>query len=85
MIFRDDADAQLFVRWAAEALGVNDSKGDAAEVLRHIIAQAALELEVVEELLERRNGATRDPLLHMVEGIRRRLSFADELSHEVSP
>jgi len=60
------------------ALGVNCSKPDAATIMEHSIAHACLELEVVEQILDK--DQDRGNLAYIVAGIRERLQLAQECS-----
>jgi hypothetical protein len=60
---------------AIEALGVNGAHPDAAHIMQHSIAQACLELEAVEAVLEKDINST---LVYIVMGIRQRLELAGQ-------
>jgi len=71
-----DMDTKRLALRAIEALGVNsrDGKPSAAHIMEHSIAQACLELEVVEQILE--NDQDRGNMAYIVAGIRQRLEMA---------
>ena len=71
-------DVACLAECAIRALGVNCSKPDAATIMEHAIAQASIELEVVEEILDK--DQDRGNLAYIVAGIRERLQLAQECS-----
>ena len=74
-----EMDLKCLATRALEALGVNVETPDAATIMRHSIAQACLELEAVEQTLERGPGDT-GTLVYIVMGIRQRLELAAQSS-----
>ena len=71
-------DVACLAECAIRALGVNGARPDAATIMEHAIAQACLELEVVEQILDK--DQDRGNLAYVVEGIRERLQLAQECS-----
>jgi len=69
-------DTECLAQRAIEALGVNtkDGKPSAAQIMEHSIAQACLELEVVEQILDK--DQDRGNMAYFVAGIRQRLEMA---------
>jgi hypothetical protein len=60
---------------AVESLGVNGNEPDAVTIMAHSIAQAYLELEAVERVLETDSNELGE-LTYIVQGIRQRLTMA---------
>ncbi|MET0795046.1 MAG: hypothetical protein ABW061_26245, partial [Polyangiaceae bacterium] len=60
---------------AIEALGVGENASTGAEIMEHSIAQACLELEAVERVLDCEQGEI-GGLVYIVAGIRQRLAMA---------
>lgn len=60
---------------AVEALGVNGEKPTAATIMEHSIAQACLEIEAVERVLDR-DSTELGELTYVLAGIRQRLTMA---------
>jgi len=71
-------DARCLAERTIRALGVNGEKPDAAHIMEHAIAQASLELEVVEQILDK--DQDRGNMAYIVAGIRQRLELAQECS-----
>ena len=73
------ADMQCLAQRAVEALGVNGD-GNAAHIMEHAIAQACLELGLVEATLDRHvDDTTNEELmgaLYVLAGVRARLTMA---------
>ncbi len=71
-------DLACLAQHTLEALGVNGEKPSAEQILDHSIAQAYLELEAVENILERnlQNDPELSTLVYVVHGIRQRLELA---------
>lgn len=67
---------------AAIDLDEEEADGDAAHILQHSIAQACLELETIENALDRVLQISQEyPLLYALQGVRKRL----ELAHNSAP
>jgi hypothetical protein len=73
-------DHACLARYTLEALGANGRNLTAEEILDHSVAQACLELEAVENILERnlQNDPELATLVYVVSGIRKRLVLARE-------
>lgn len=71
---RDDELACLAQR-AVDAMGVNSDRPTVSKILEHSIAQACIEIEAVERVLDR-DSTELGELTYIIAGVRQRLTMA---------